>query len=226
MNHKQDCWLKSGCNQIDCDKDFCLKYYKLNFLYDSALVPLNLRYPLRLRYDSDGTDRDVFVELDNIRNNILEFVKNGKNLFIYSNIAGNGKTSWSLKLLSSYLKSIWAKSNLECHALFINVPKFLLALKDNINERSEYVSHIKENVYKADLVVWDDIATKNITSFEAENLLSIIDTRISLGKSNIYTSNLNGQEIHECLGDRLYSRVVNGSINVNFKGADKRILMR
>lgn len=75
-----------------------------------------------------------------------------------------------------------------------------------------------------DVIIWDDIGTKTITSFESENLLSIIDTRINAGKSNFYTSNISGQELRESLGDRLYSRIVDLSENIEFKEADMRKL--
>ena len=79
---------------------------------------------------------------------------------------------------------------------------------------------------QADLVVWDDIATKSATVFEAEHLLSYIDTRINDNKSNIYTSNLDANEIQEKLGPRLYSRIVNYSTEIELNGKDKRGINR
>ena len=56
-----------------------------------------------------------------------------------------------------------------------------------------------------------------------ELILSIIDSRISAGKSNIYTTNLVDSELVKSLGDRLYSRIVNYSNYViELKGKDKR----
>jgi DNA replication protein DnaC len=96
-------------------------------------------------------------------------------------------------------------------------------LKSNISKESEYIKHIQENILDCDLVVWDDIATKLGTEFELSHLLSIIDTRINNGKSNMYTSNLYGVELSKALGDRLYSRIVNYSdAIIELKGRDKR----
>lgn len=112
---------------------------------------------------------------------------------------------------------------MECRVLFINTPKFLIALKDNISEKSEYASYIKENVLKADLVVWDDIAFADKgTSFETAQLFSFIDSRISNHKSNIYTSNVSPEALPERIGERLASRIGTGSLNIEFKGKDKR----
>jgi DNA replication protein DnaC len=106
--------------------------------------------------------------------------------------------------------------------LFISVSKYFIALKDSISNQSDYITHRKNNILDADLVIFDDLATKVGTTFELENLLSIIDTRINFGKSNIYTSNVTGNDLRERIGDRLYSRVIHTSENIEFFGSDKR----
>ena len=222
-NENNKCFLYSTCNHIDCDK-FCVKQYKLNYLYDEALITDTQRKHIDLRIDEDGTDEQEFETLFNISQNIKEFVNTGKNLYLFSSNAGNGKTSWSLRLAQSYIEKIWSKCSLSCHVLFISVPRLLLALKDNIDTKSEYINHIKENITNCDLVIWDDIGTKQSTTFENENLLYMIDTRINNNKANIFTSNLNRNELHISLGDRLYSRIYNNSINIELKGKDKRFL--
>jgi DNA replication protein DnaC len=100
----------------------------------------------------------------------------------------------------------------------------LLALKDNITAKNAYVDYVKENVLEADLVVWDDIAAKVGSEFELNHLLNIIDNRLALGKSNIYTSNLNRQQLYTALGERLTSRIANMSIDIELFGSDKRNL--
>ena len=56
------------------------------------------------------------------------------------------------------------------------------------------------------------------------NKLNIIDNRLALNKSNIYTSNLNRQQLYNALGERLTSRIANMSIDIELFGADKRFL--
>ncbi len=223
MIDNNKCWLKANCNQRDCN-DFCMKHYKLNYLYEQALIPLPQRYHIDLRVDKDGSDNEAFQTLKDIELKILGFVEAGNWLWIHSSIAGNGKSSWALRMIEAYFNKIWFKSELKCRALFINVPRFLLALKANLSEKNDYITHIQENIVEADIVVWDDIATKSSTVFEAENLLSMIDLR--MGKTNIFTSNLNGEEMHKALGDRLYSRICNYSYDIELKGADKRSLRK
>ena len=175
-----------------------------------------------LRIDEDGTDFEEFKKLKEIQDNILDFVQEGKQLYIHSSICGNGKTAWSLRLLQCYFKKIWLRTEMRCRALFINVPNLLISLKENISSKSEYIKHIKDNIYEADIVIWDDVGTKSATNFEHENLFSFIDQRINLGKSNIFTSNLTDEELHEALGDRLASRICNLGYNIELHGGDKR----
>jgi len=217
-----ECWLYNSCNHKDCDKDFCLRRYKLDYLYNNSLLSDVQRNHTNIFTDEDGTDLEEFKKLADIQTNIESFVLTGKNLYIYSSNAGNGKTTWAVRLIQAYFNKIWPKTPLMCKALFISVPRFLVALKDNISAKSDYIEFIKNNIMIADLVVWDDLGAKVATNYEVDQLLSLIDGRIALGKSNIYTSNLNSKEMYDNFGERLASRVCNFSINIEFKGADKR----
>lgn len=226
-----NCYLYNKCGKYkngkcDLGDTFCLKLFKINELYNKSLLTEKQRLHIPLYFDKDRTDSDKFVTLSNIEKNIVSFVESGKNIYLHSIIPGNGKSSWAIRMCQAYINNIWHKSALECKVLFISVPRFLLAIKDNISNKSDYAEYIKENVLNADLVVWDDIATKSATVFEAEHLLSYIDTRINDNKSNIYTSNLDANEIQEKLGPRLYSRIVNYSTEIELNGKDKRGINR
>ena len=218
------CFLREICNGKDCNKDFCLRKYKMDSLYSAALMTESQKKHITLRVDEDGTDLEQFKQLAAIEQDIVNFVNSGKNLYLHSANCGNGKSSWSLRLTEAYFNKIWARSEIKCRVLFISVPRFLLALKDNITTRSTYVDYIKENVLEADLVIWDDIANKMGSEFELTHLLNIIDNRLALGKSNIYTSNLNRQQLYTALGERLTSRIANMSTDIELFGADKRVL--
>ena len=219
------CFLREVCNGKDCQSDFCLRKYKMDSLYSAALMTDSQKKHIILRVDEDGTDLEQFKQLAAIEQNIMSFVSEGKNLYLHSANCGNGKSSWSLRLTEAFFNKIWARTEVKCRALFISVPRFLLALKDNISSKNSYVEYIKENVLDADLVIWDDIAAKMGSEFELTHLLNIIDNRLALGKSNIYTSNLNRQQLYIALGERLTSRIANMSIDIELFGSDKRNLI-
>ena len=225
----KDCWLSSNCklkeNEDICQDDFCLKRFKLNKLFDNALISNKQRQRVTFVLDSDEKDLENFKYLSTVEKNIENFVSSGGNLYIHSSICGNGKTSWALRLVQAYFSRVWYFASIEeCKALFINVPRYLIELKENISQKSDYVQHIKENVLNADIVIWDEVGTKGLTVFEHENILNLINARLDLGKANIYTSNLNDEELHEVIGDRLFSRIVLMSDNVELFGLDKRAL--
>ena len=206
--------------------NFCIKKFKIDKFFDLALLSETQRKNVDLYLDATNNDYNTFVELSRIRSDILNFVKNGHNLYIYSSLTGNGKTSWAIKLLQAYISKVWYERELTCVCLFVSVPRYLLSIKDAISNNNEYAKHIKANVLNADIVVWDDIATKGMTEFETENVLSIIDARINMGKSNIFTSNISKEELPLYVGDRLGSRIIGTSEPIQFFGQDKRILSR
>lgn len=225
-----ECFLYNRCNHKDCENEFCMRRYKLTALYDAALFSEKQRKHISIILDDkdewDEKDQEAFHRLGNISRNILSFIEEGQNLFIHSTISGNGKTTWAIRMVESFFDKIWIKSPLECRALFISVPTLLISLKDDIHEKSDYIKYIKENITKADIVIWDDIAAKTGTEYEVNNLLSLIDTRITLGKTNIFTSNLNKDEMMKALGSRLTSRICNLSVDIELVGSDKRALVQ
>lgn len=222
MNNR--CWYKDVCERCNtdyCDQD-CIRFYKMQYMLDVSLLPREEQKVIKLV--ADDVDVDAFKQLKDIQNDIENIVIAGRSLLLLSKITGNGKTEWCKKIAFSYLDAIWHKCELEPKVLFINVPRFFNALRENIDKKNDYVKHIKENVLKADLVVWDEIGVKTLTNFEHDHLLSYIDQRVVSKKSNLYTSNLSEEELLEALGDRLYSRIVNMSKVIEFKGRDKRAL--
>lgn len=226
MENIKNCFMFNNCNRKDCNADFCLRKYKLDFLYNAALLSDSQKPKLTLLVDADGTDFDKFTRLAEIEQNIETFVNNGQSLYICSQQCGNGKSSWAIRLIQAYLNKIWPRADLVCKALFISVPKLLLAIKDNISEKNDYVSYIKENILTADVVVWDDICNKSGSEYEVSHLLNFIENRIELGKANIYTSNVLPENVYTFLGERLSSRITQLSECIELKGGDKRGLKK
>lgn len=229
-----DCWMRDTCGKIkkgntECLQAdlFCKKLFRVDYLFNQSLLSIPQRKRVNFTFDTGYKDeahdlqqiKEIIIPIEE---DIETFVNSGRNVYIHSANCGNGKTSWAIRLIQDYINAIWYKSDLKCRALFINVPRFLLTLKDNITDKSDYIQHIKDNVLEADLVVWDEVGVKSLTTYEHENLYNLINTRIDAGKSNIYTSNLSKEELEEKIGERLYSRIVNLSTEVLFIGVDKR----
>lgn len=225
---QKDCWMKSSCkkyaNDASCESDyFCYKFFYLRRIYSKSLLTTKqITTPLH-GLDYDSVDVPAYEHLAEIKQNIKSFVEEGKNLIILSQNAGNGKTSWSIELLKSYFNAIWPKSNSDCKGMFVELSRYFSSLKEHIGSgESNYATMVNENIYTADVIVWDDIGVKDLTEFEYDQFLSIINARINDGKSNIYTTNLTDNELISKLTKRLYSRVVGYSTVIEFKEKDHR----
>lgn len=219
---KENCWYKNVCskwNTNECNKN-CIRYMEMHYLINSSNIPKSSQFKNELI--PSPIDLANFNFLKEIKDNILDFVKKGDSLYIFSQNFGNGKTTWAIKLMQSYFDKIWAGNGFIQRGLFIHTPSFLTKFKEIINKKDESFEDLKQQLIDVDLVIWDDIAAGKLTDYDHTNLLTYIDQRILNGKSNIYTGNLNEEELIEALGNRLESRVWNNSYVIELKGCDRR----
>jgi DNA replication protein DnaC len=178
----------------------------------------NARIPKRYLNDTPLTpskaDEQTFIELNEIKKNIKDFVDKGENLLICSNQAGNGKTSWAIKLLKAYIDEVQNYGfTYDTPALFINVNSFLNEKKLGINdpEISSRINKIEKAILTSPLVVFDDIADKSLSEFDLNLLYYWLDYRTANMKTCIYTTNELPEQLKQTLNGKLYSRVVNYS---------------
>ena len=216
----KDCVFFEVCQTKDnCSVD-CIRYAEMKYLIDNSGLPNNLKGKTILM--PEKVDYDAFVSLANIKDNIEDFVKEGKNLYIYSENVGNGKSSWLAKILKTYFNRIWAGNGFKKRGYFLYLPTFLIELKESISNRNDELEELKEFLKTVDLLCIDDIAASTLSEFEHNYLLYIIETRLSNGLSTLYSSNLNEEGLLQYLGTRLKSRVFNNSQIIHLQGSDRR----
>jgi len=209
------CWYHGVCTQ-ECSPT-CIRYNEMRYLVDNSGIPVTRQYTEQLIADEDY---EQYVRLAEIKSNIVDFVNNGSNLFIASQHTGNGKTSWSIKLLMKYFDMIWAGNGMRVRGMFVHIPTLLLQLKNFENPISE---EYKQNLMNVDLVVWDEIAFSNISNYDYSNLIMFLEYRLMDKKSNIFTSNVESKEsLEKQIGYKLASRIWNTSEIIIFRGKDKR----
>lgn len=216
----ESCWYKKVCTNENCNEN-CIRYKLMKSLFSQSQLP-EVRWSYVDLVANVYGDALVFQKLSEISYNIVDHVKSGSNLYLFSENCGNGKTSWAIRLMYSYFDKIWHKSCFDCKALYVDVPKFLYNCKQSISLEIKGFDDFCALIPTVDLVIWDDIGVSKITDFEHQILFRYIDERISGGKSNIYTSNKNKQELAEVVGDRLTSRIYNCSQVFEFVEKDKR----
>lgn len=215
MGRNSDCWYLDVCHE-DCS--VCTVYPQMKWQFDNSGLPKAKYKPISL-YASD-IDYDAFVELANIRENIVDFVERGKNLYICGANPGTGKTSWAIKMLQTYFHYVAEGNLFEVKGMFVSVPSLLLRLKDFDNPlKSDY----KENLNSCDLLILDDIAVTGLSQYDYLQLFTLIDSRMLAGKSIIFTSNnITQSDLEQSVGERLASRVWKTSQIIELKGGDMR----
>lgn len=193
----------------------------MDYLLYHSQIPKKQQFPISLV--PENKDYDNFVYLVDIKDDIVNFVNNGENLYITSNYTGNGKTSWAIKMLLKYFDSVWSGNGFRIRGVFIHVPTFLNRLKADIkNPDLEFESLVECLIY-VDLVIWDDIASTGLSQYDHSQLLTYIDQRVLSGKSNIFTGNIPDKEsLEKSVGARLTSRILSGEV-VELKGRDRRL---
>lgn len=216
MERKERCWYSEVCEYQNCDN--CIRFEEMEFLMQSSGIPEVLQKSPRLLASEE--DYEAYCRLADIKDDIISYVSMGCNLYICSRQVGNGKTSWAIKLMLRYFDQIWAGNGFNVRGLFIHTPTLLLKAKDFNNPLD---TSFKNNLLEADLVIWDDIASTNISAYDLSQLLMYIDHRTISKKSNIYTGNMASiNTLKKEVGDRIASRIWNCSEIVEFKGKDRR----
>jgi len=219
---KENCWYKNVCENYNTEKcnQNCIRYMEIHYLMETSNIPKAKQFQNQLQ--PQPQDVQNFKFLNNIKQDILQFVNSGENLYIYSPNFGNGKTTWAIKLMQNYFDKIWIGNGFVTRGLFIHVPSFITKCKEVIANKDDEFEQMKMLLPNVDLVIWDDIATGKLSEFDHTNLLTYIDQRVLNGKSNIYTGNLNDKELAGCVGNRLKSRIWNDSSIVELQGVDRR----
>ena len=211
-----ECWYVNNCDD-DCNT--CSVFFQMKYQMEHSGLPLAKQKPIRLWLD-DNADEKSFNRLAEIRKDIVNFVEQGKNLYICSKWTGNGKTSWAIKMLHTYFHHTAVGNYDNLKGMFVSTTELLLQLKDFNNPLPK--SYI-DNLKNVDLVIWDDIAISGMSNYDFTQLYSIIDSRILAEKSNIFTSNQPSvEEFSKLMGGRLASRIYYTSEIIELKGKDMR----
>lgn len=218
MSRNSECWYVDSCVD-DCDT--CSVFFQMKYQMTHSGLPEAKQRPIALYLTDDNSgDENAFKRLAEIRKNIVDFVQQGKNLYICSKWTGNGKTSWAIKMLHTYFHHTAVGNYDNLKGMFVSTTELLLQLKDFNNPVSKtYLDNLKN----VDLVIWDDIAVSGMSQYDFTQLYTIIDKRILSEKSNIFTSNQPDVEgFAKMMGNRLASRIYYTSEIVELKGKDMR----
>ncbi len=214
------CWYLSVCNKApeECSSS-CLRFTEMKTLLELSNLPEGRWFPQSL---VPGSDIEVFRQLKQIKDDVVNWVNEGNNIYLYSDNFGNGKTSWAVKIMLAYFNKIWPGNGFRRRGLFLSVPEFIDRHREIINNRDDAFVKMREDLIKCDLVIWDDISSTKLTDYNHSLLLNYLDARSFAKKANIFTGNVDEEGLKHFLGGRISSRVWNASTVFQFVDHDKR----
>lgn len=189
VDFKIDCWYGSGCTLRTerCQKT-CPLYLEMNYMIVNCGMPDATPY-IKTLIPTTDTEFKSYERLQNIKDNIVDYVTAGHDIFIVSNYSFTGKTSWAIKLMYRYFDRIWSGNGFKVRGYFLYVPDFVTKLKAfSYKETAEY-KEIMHNLEHCDLVIWDAVTDVTLNEHEQGLLGSILGKRFMKGKANIYTGN-------------------------------------
>lgn len=215
------CYAEEYCqkDRSECS-ELCGGYRVLRALFRLSRIPVTYSYAMPLVPEDE--DVKAFEELNSFKENVVQNVAEGKNLYIWGKKTGCGKTSWACKIMGYYFRKIAFESGLENEGLYIYLPTFLEDLRNSYSNPDEDFTEVLEMVRKCKLLIIDDIGAEKVTEWVRERLVSIINTRVSGGLSTIYTSNLSPTELMDQFEERIGSRVLGCSQLIEIQGNDRR----
>lgn len=207
---------ESYCSEV------CGAYRVLRALYNLSRLPERYRYNIVLEAKNQR-DLTAFRTLNEYKEDVLKKVEAGEGLYIWGKSTGCGKTSWACKIMSHYFRKITFSTGLENEGLYIFLPTFLEEIRCSYDSEDPDFEQVLSMVENCKLLIVDDIGAEQVTDWVRERMISLIHSRYSNGLCTIYTSNLSPEELREKLGDRVASRVLGSSTEVEITGGDWRL---
>ncbi len=207
-----------GLNIDWCDEN-CPIYKNMKAHFQNSNLPENYWNPFKL--NNVPKDSASIKDIIQIRNNLSEFISQGKNLLLQSSKCGNGKTSWGIKLLQKQIE-LNSKGSFYPPSYFVYVPELLLEARKAISNKNTNWESIQQIVQNSPLVMFDDIGCIPLKDYDLLILSTLIEARILKGLSSIFTTNLEGEALKANLGDRIFDRIVRLSKVITFKSDSLR----
>lgn len=194
---------------------------KLNQLFELSGLPKKYFEPQLLV--ERKADSECWQWLEDVRSNIVEEVQSGLSIVIASSTVGNGKTSWAVRLLQRYLAETALDGRMVEKGMFVVSAQLLTEFGDfNYFQTMQEFLERFERLKTCDLLVIDEIGGGSLTKASYPYLYDLVNYRVDNNLSTIYTTNYSDEEIINLLGQRLYSRIFDTSVVLEFEADNVR----
>lgn len=143
------------------------------------------------------------------------FTLDNKQSLLLQGSFGTGKSHLSMSIVKTVKEKGYS-------VLYMNVPQLISTIKGTYNKDSNLIEQeLNQVISDVDLMVFDDFGI-NMNEFATSKMFELIESRV--GKHNIYTTNLNAQELSKNKdAQRIFSRMMSNTTLVKMDGEDYRM---
>lgn len=162
---------------------------------------------------SNGADEKGMTAAQNYVKHFAQFYKDGQGLLFFGGV-GVGKT-----YLAACIANALIDQGYSC--LMTTFTRIVNEIQSTYDGRQEYIDELCDY----DLLVIDDFAAERNTEYMNEQVFTILDQRLRVGKPLILTTNLTSEELKnpsDLMRQRMYSRIYELCIPVEVCGKDRR----
>lgn len=251
----KNCNLRSSCYKASTCKAPCQAFIALHGLNNKGgkqqdcLIPSEYRQTTFETSRSRETQSNTYSQLASYIKTFKKAFNEERNsketrlkdLFFYSSVKGNGKTETASMLLNEFLVYSYMRSIItDDPNSFMNPVYFLdmpalqtLYLKANRGNTPKDVAEDASREYykrlskakKARLVVFDEMAIKDVTDAFRVDIHDVINHRTVENLTSIYTSNVPMKEMLDVYDERLFDRIRRYTVEYLFVGESMRGIM-
>lgn len=158
------------------------------------------------KFKNNHIDTASYRILQEYKQNIRQNVENAKSLYICSRNHNTGKTSWSVKMLYTYIDQIWIDNEKEARCFYLHVPSFVRKYAEFSSRKNKEYENTYEKILESNLVVFDGLTDKVLQPVDQKEFDIILDMRGNFSKANIITG-LSRQPLINVVGKNVAERV-------------------
>lgn len=208
---------------------WCRGKFKLDKALELSEIPRNYLKANIYNYIVDQDNQTIFESLKKLTDNIIQVVDEGINFILYGTTVGNGKTFSASVLLNQYIYKTCLTQRFDLEhplGLFVSYPTLINDLRRQWDAGA--TAPDMDKIKNVPILLLDDIGSGTITPFAVEQTYLLVDYRYTRGLSTIVTTNLKPTDLmkNELLGKRIFSRLKNNCVPIEFKGSERRTVRR
>ncbi len=150
MINQFNCIKIDSCSNAQCP---CSWYEHFMYLCDKSGIPYNRIFSNKLK-DINTVDFNRYLK---IKRDIVDFIETRNNIDIVVCSDINETVEYGIKLLLNYFSQISYSCFYDTYGLFIDVPRYVDRLKDNITLKDEELIMLKQNIDTVPVVVFNNL---------------------------------------------------------------------